>query len=116
MKITLSAVDNSYTLNFEGSISVSPKKTGMTKVRTLGGRLKVRWRSEYNEINVNIDYLTEDNYNILKFIWGNLENQVLLHGNNTTYIGIITNDTLNMTSKYDSEGNVFYTGSITIED
>lgn len=116
MKLVLSTNDNKYKINFDGGMIVTPSKFGVTKTRTLGGRLKVRWRNEYSRISVNISYLSEENYKTLKYIWSNAQKEILLHGENTTYAGIIVDESLDLKPQRDSEGDIFYSGSINIEE
>lgn len=116
MKITIATIDDKYRLNFDGSVNVTPVKIGMNKTRTLGGRLKVTWRGEYNKILVNIDYITNDNYLILKKIWSNSDREISISSEGSVYNGIIIDDTLSMNKQNDYAGNIFYSGSINIEE
>ena len=116
MKITISTIDDKYRLNFDGSVNVTPYKFGVNKNRTLGGRLKMTWRGEYNKILLNIDYITNDNYLTLKKIWSSSTREIVVSCENGVYTGLIVDETLSMIQQYDYKGDIFYSGTINMEE
>lgn len=117
MKITLSTIDNKYTLNFTGETSIVPSLYGATQVRTLGGRKKKRWRGKFNSISVSIKYITREQYALLEYIWGEYASEVMLKTENGgMYIGIMSDDTLTFATQYKADGTEFLTGTINIEE
>lgn len=116
MKLTLSTIDNSYSINFEGTTKVVPSKYGLTSVRTLGGRMRQEWRGEFDKITVDINYISDENYKIMKYIWRNYTLPLNLYCEQGIKSGNITNSSLDFSRKIDSEGNIFYIGTLYMEE
>lgn len=114
--MTLATIDNSIRINFQGIVQVNPQKTGLTKIRTMHGKLILRWRGEYNNISVTFNYLTAESYQNLLSMWSQSTRELVLTTNNGTYTGMITDEKLQLNEQRDNEGNLFYSGTINMED
>lgn len=118
MKINISSLDNSLSLNITGETKRVPVKDGFVKKRTLGGKNKIRWNVRYNKIEVNIQYMNENQYDILEQIWYNTDGELVVKAETgEVYIGVIVDSSLSSINEdYDIDGNKFRYGTINIED
>lgn len=118
MKINISSIDNTLSLNVTGQTKRVPVKDGFVKKRTLGGRSKIRWNVRYNKIELNIQYMNESQYNILEEIWYSNEGELVIKAETgEVYVGVIVDSSLgSLNEDYDIDGNKFRYGTINIED
>lgn len=116
MKMVLATIDNKYKINFDGLAIIIPVKSGLTKERTLGGKLKLKWRGEYNTINITFNYLSSESYETLLNMWAQAERELVLTTDRGTYTGLIVDEKIQLNSQRDSEGKLFYNGTINMEE
>lgn len=116
MNLVLKTKDNKYKINFDGIAIVYPNKDGLTKDRTIAGRLKLRWRSEHNAISITFNYLPSKDYETLLNIWSQSSQEVILTSDRGVYQGILIDERIQLNSQRDSKGNIFYNGTINMEE
>lgn len=116
MKLVLSTIDNKYKINFDGIINIIPVKTGLTRERTLGGKQKIKWRGEYNAITITFNFLTAEDYDKLLYMWSQSTRELVLTSDRGIYTGLLIDERIQLNSQRDSKGNLFYNGTINMEE
>ena len=116
MKLVLSTIDNKYKINFDGTVIVVPSKLGYTKEVTLGGKRKVKWRGEFNAISITFNFLTSEDYEKLLYMWSQSTREIVLTSDRGVYTGILIDERLQLNPQRDNKGNLFYNGTINMEE
>ena len=114
--MTLATIDNTIRINFSGIVQCVPVKTGLTKTRTLGGKQKITWRSEYNAINITFNYLSSESYQKLLSMWSQSDRELVLTTDEGAHTGLLIDERLQLNKQRDNKGNLFYSGTINMEE
>lgn len=113
--ITIESVSSLQQSRFIGSISIGKEKFGHEVKTTIYARRKLRFAGIMQNINVKIDFIEIGDRDVLEALWENGIKINVIDENGEVYSNFsFLNERLDFETKYDVEGNEFYTTSFEV--
>lgn len=114
--INIKDLETGYNIAIQGNTEPVPVKNGYTKKKLTSGKTRILSINVSQNTLINIEKITEENYLKLYRTWKNGNTVLIKTERNKKFRGLIIGDNLALNSNEDVDGNIFYFGTIQIDE
>jgi len=114
--INIRDLDGGYNIALIGFTDPIPIKNGYTQVKLISGKTRILSTNSTQNTVVNITKCSETEYLKLLSTWRNGNQVIIKTENNESYRGLIVGQTLTLNINENTDGEIFYYGTIEIDE